>query len=77
MLMGVGDGTKPNVHGEKPWKNDDPLTPDEAYLRDVDAVVQAAREETIAISMTVFHQRYRKSIFLDKAPLLVLEAQHK
>ena len=19
MLMGVGDGTKPNVHGEKPW----------------------------------------------------------
>lgn len=27
MLMGVGDGTKPNVYGEKAWINDNPLTP--------------------------------------------------
>jgi hypothetical protein len=67
MLMGVGDGTKPNIHGEKPWINDDPLTPNEAYFKNVDAVVQAAREQNIAISMTVFHQRYRKRITVDKA----------
>jgi hypothetical protein len=32
MLMGVGDGTQPNLYGEKPWINDDPLTPNEAYF---------------------------------------------
>src|SRR5262249_4922604 len=64
MLMGVGDGTKPNVYGEKPWTNDNPLTPNEAYFRNVDAVVQVARENNLVISMTVFHQRYRKHITL-------------
>ena len=38
MLMGVGDGTKPNVHGEKPWIDNNPLTPNEAYFKNVDAV---------------------------------------
>src|SRR5512136_1453915 len=42
MLAGVGDGTKPNVYGEKPWINDNPLTPNEAYFKNVDAVVQIA-----------------------------------
>ena len=31
MMMGVGDGTQPNVHGEKPWHNNDPLSPNEGY----------------------------------------------
>src|SRR5512140_1740721 len=51
MLMGVGDGTKPNVHGDKPWVNDDPLTPNEAYFTNVDAVLQIARENNVNISM--------------------------
>ena len=67
MLMGVGNGTKPNVYGEKPWMNDDPLTPNEAYFKNVDAVMQIARENHIVISMTVFHQRYRKSITVANA----------
>ena len=46
MLMGVGDGTKANIYGHKPWLNDDPLTPNEAYFKQVDAVVQAARGTT-------------------------------
>ena len=29
MLLGVGDGTKPNVYGQKPFLNNDPLTPNE------------------------------------------------
>jgi len=65
MLMGVGDGTKPNVYGQKPWINDDPLTPNEAYFQNVDAVVQIARENSVVISMTLYHQRYRKCITVE------------
>jgi hypothetical protein len=67
MLMGVGDGTQPNVHGEKPWINDDPLTPNEAYFKNVDTVVGIARRKNVNISMTIYHQRYRNAITLEKA----------
>ncbi len=67
MLMGVGDGTKPNVYGEKPWINDDPLTPNEAYFQNVDAVLRIARENGVIISMTLYHQRYRKFITVRNA----------
>jgi hypothetical protein len=67
MLMGVGDGTQPNVHGEKPWINDNPLTPNEAYFRNVDAVVQIAAENDLVISMTLYHQRYRQHITVENA----------
>ena len=33
----------------------------------MDAVVRIARENHVAISMTLFHQRYRKAITLEKA----------
>ena len=42
MLMGVGDGTKANVYGQKPWLNDNPLTPNEGYFKNVDAVLRIA-----------------------------------
>jgi len=67
MLMGVGDGTKPNVYGEKPWLDNNPLTPNEAYFKNVDAVMQAARENNVVIAMTLYHQRYRKCITLTNA----------
>lgn len=67
MLLGVGDGTKPNLNGEKPCHNDDPDTPNEAYFQHVDAVMEIARKSDVAISMTVFHQRYRDRITLEKA----------
>jgi hypothetical protein len=62
MLMGVGEGTKPNVYGEKAWIDNNPLTPNEAYFKHVDAVMDAARRNNVVISMTMFHQRYRKFI---------------
>ena len=65
MLMGVGDGTQANIHGDKPWKDNNPLTPNEAYFKNVDAVVRIARENNVNISMTLFHQRYRKYITVD------------
>jgi hypothetical protein len=67
MLLGVGDGTKPNVYGEKPWLDNNPLTPNEAYFKNVDAVVRIARENNVVISMTLYHQRYRKYITVDNA----------
>lgn len=67
MLMGVGDGTIPNVHGEKSWINDNPLTPNEAYFKNVDSVVQIARENNIILSITLYHQRYRKYITVENA----------
>jgi hypothetical protein len=67
MLMGVGDGTAPNVYGEKPWLNDNPLTPNEAYFNNVDAVVRIAENNNVAISMTLYHQRYRKHITIENA----------
>ncbi len=67
MLLGVGDGTKTNVYGQKPWIDDNPLTPNEPYFKNVDAVLQAARERNLIISMTLYHQRYRKHITVDNA----------
>jgi hypothetical protein len=67
MLMGVGDGTKPNVYGEKPWINDDPLTPNEAYFKNVDSIIRIARENNVVFSITLYHQRYRRFITLSNA----------
>lgn len=67
MLMGVGDGTRPNVHGAKPWTDDNPLTPNEAYFKNVDAVIQIARDKGLILSVTLYHQRYRKCIARENA----------
>ncbi len=67
MVVGVSDGTKPNVQGEKPWINDNPLTPNEAYFKNVDAVVQAAQEENLTILLTTYHQSWRKCITAENA----------
>jgi len=67
MLMGVGDGTKPNVYGQKPWINNDPLTPNEAYFKNMDSVIQIARDNNVVFSVTLYHQRYRKYITVNNA----------
>ena len=67
MLMGVGDGTQPNVYDEKPWLNDDPLTPNEAYFKNVDGVIQIAGENDLVFSVTLYHQRYRNHITVKNA----------
>ncbi len=67
MLMGVGDGTLPNVYGQKPWINNDPLTPNEAYFKNVDSVIRIARDNNLVFSVTLYHQRYRKYITLKNA----------
>ena len=67
MLAGVGDGTRPNSNGDKPWVNDDPLTPNGAYFRNVDSVIEFAREKNVVISLTLYHQRWRNRITVKNA----------
>ncbi len=67
MLMGVGDGTLPNVYGQKPWINNDPLTPNEVYFNNVDSIIRMARDKNLIFSVTLYHQRYRKCITLKNA----------
>ncbi|HTL55017.1 MAG TPA: DUF4038 domain-containing protein [Candidatus Limnocylindrales bacterium] len=62
MLLGVGDGTKTNVCGQKPWRDENPLTPNERYFTNVDAVFQAARENEVVIYLTIYHQTNRKHV---------------
>jgi len=56
MLLGVGDGTQPDVNGVTPWKDDDPTTPNEAYFERVDAVVQTARRRGLFLVIGIYHQ---------------------
>jgi hypothetical protein len=67
MLLGVGDGTRPNAYGQKPWAKTDPLTPNEAYFKNVDAVLQSARKNNVVISLTLYHQRWRNLITVKNA----------
>jgi hypothetical protein len=67
MLMGVGDGTGTNVYGQKPWLNDNPLTPNEAYFRNVDTVIQAARERDMILYVMLYHQTCRQRITVANA----------
>ncbi len=67
MLLGVGNGATANVYGEKAWNNDDPLTPNEAYFKTVDAMLEIARRNDLIISMTIYHQGDPKKITLEKA----------
>ena len=65
-LLGGGDGTRPNTSGEKPFVNDDPLTPNEGYFRNVDAVAKAALDRGMVLSFSIFHQSYRALFPLEK-----------
>jgi len=56
MLTGVGDGSEPNVAGDTPWVDHDPGTPNEAYFRHADAVLQLSRERGLVVALGVFHQ---------------------
>jgi len=56
MLLGVGDGTQPNIHGKTPWEDDDPAKPNEAYFEHVDAVVRAARRKGLVLVVGIYHQ---------------------
>jgi hypothetical protein len=60
MLLGVGDGTQANTYGERPWVSVEPLTPNEAYFKNVDDALRVAGDNNVVISLTLYHQNWRK-----------------
>jgi Protein of unknown function (DUF4038)/Putative collagen-binding domain of a collagenase len=62
MVTGVGDGTTPNLEGDKPWLNDDPATPNEAYFKKVDVIVKLARQLGLVLAMYLCHNAQRNYI---------------
>ncbi len=62
MVTGVGDGTIPNKEGDKPWLNDDPATPNEAYFKKVDEIVRLAEQYNLVLSMYLCHNAQRNYI---------------
>lgn len=56
MMLGVGGGTKPNAQGEKPFANDDPLTPNERYFAHVDSVVEMADRSNLVCVIGIYHK---------------------
>jgi len=67
MLTGVGPGTEPNVAGERPWINNDPVSPNPAYFEHVDAVLKLARENDLQLLIGIYHQTYGTRMTLDNA----------
>jgi hypothetical protein len=59
MLIGIGDGSQQNLEGETPWVENDPATPNEAYFRYADAIVEMARQAGMVLALGVFHQWQR------------------
>ncbi|MCC6353233.1 MAG: DUF4038 domain-containing protein, partial [Verrucomicrobiae bacterium] len=67
MLTGVGEGLLPNVEGQKPWLNDDPATPNDAFFRHADKVIAAAGEVGMILVLGIYHQEQAKRITPDNA----------
>jgi len=42
---------RPNVFGEKPWLNNNPTTPNEAYFKHVDYLVEFANQQGLVLAM--------------------------
>lgn len=62
MLTGVGDGARPNIHGQQAWLNMDPSTPNPAYFEPVDAIVRMAREEGLILAIYLCHNTQKDFI---------------
>ncbi len=67
MITGEGDGTKPNLDGETPWVGNDPATPNDAYFRVADAVVEAAGRIGMVLVLGVYHKTQLETFPIEKA----------
>ena len=67
MLTGVGDGTAPNLHGQHPWSNDNPATPNPDYFTNVDAVVKLAQTNGLHLLIGIYHQMYGSRMTVENA----------
>ncbi len=66
-LLGQGDGTLANIHGESPFVENDVTKQNENFFRNNDSVVDIAAEMNIAVSLSIYHQSYRGIFPIEKA----------
>jgi hypothetical protein len=59
MVAGAGEGKLPSATGEPPWRGNAPSSPNEAYFRNVDRVMEAARETEMILVPGVYHVRQK------------------
>ena len=62
MILGVNNGNVKDMYNQRPWHQENPLIPNEDYFKRVDDVIEIARQKNMIISLTVYHQRWRKFI---------------
>src|SRR5262245_1141002 len=55
MLAGGTVATVPNLEGQTIWLNNDPSTPNEAYFKRVDAIVDYAVEQGLMVRIGMLH----------------------
>src|SRR5262249_46543475 len=55
MLAGGPVATVPNLEGETIWLNNDPSTPNEAYFKRVDAIINYAAEQGLMLRIGMLH----------------------
>jgi hypothetical protein len=67
MLTGVGEGTKPNLAGQTPWENNNPITPNERYFENVDSAIRIGQEKGLILVLGIFHQLQTSRITMDNA----------
>ena len=69
MVFGVKGVTRPNVHGERPFVSEDPLSPNEKYFQPIDAIVRMAEERNITLVIGLYHKSadFSKVITLGRA----------
>jgi len=75
MLLGVelgklsldGSVDYVNLHGEKPWLDNDPLQPNEKYFEHVDTLIRLGGQTGQTFVLGVYHQWHVNAIPLDKA----------
>lgn len=69
MIVGVKGVKRPNVHGERPFVSEDPLTPNEDYFKRIDAIVRMAEERNQTLIIGLYHKSpdWSKVITVDRA----------
>jgi len=69
MVFGVKGVTRPNVHGERPFVSEDPLSPNQKYFKPIDVIVRMAEERNITLVVGLYHKSpdFSKVITLGRA----------
>jgi hypothetical protein len=66
-MQGGDEAPYANLEGEQPWIDDDPLRPNEAYFRHVDAMIRLGEQTGQTFVVGVYHQWHAEIITLHKA----------